>query len=229
MPESRHVTIYANIRPVLLIIFMVARRVRLSFPAGLRDIVRECSITIRSGSTVYDTIEVFRKDGFMRIRPVFHLMPARHVSRKVALASMINLHNADGVGRTGAIRGMVAKISAGREIVMGDGFPNIKAVRDSAGDYVVFDGHHALLAYMSAGRKHLHEVPHALVEGERGYVTLKDIRAFFGEHGNRIKRDWKSYKINWRAPKAKQLCKAKDMNMGQLMSSMRTLLYHGGE
>ncbi|MFW6120933.1 MAG: hypothetical protein ACOC80_08555, partial [Petrotogales bacterium] len=88
--------------------------------------------------------------------------------------------------------------------------------------WLLFDGHHSMLAYMHAGKKYLHEVAHLTVENEGvKNVADDDIAVFFGPHANKIRgKDWRSYIINWQAPRNKQLCPRIHKNMGELYDAL---------
>ena len=54
-----------------------------------------------------------------------------------------------------------------------------------------------MLAYIIAGKKYLHEIPHLIVEdSKKGYVFDKEICVFFGEHASKLKNNnWRKYLI----------------------------------
>jgi hypothetical protein len=173
-------------------------------------------------STVYETVDIFEKTFFHNyfncrkiLRPILSL--------KFPLKDVVNLHNSDGIRDIFQIKEMTQKIEQKKDILHPTELPNIKLVKTLRGEYVLFDGHHSVLAYMSAGRKYLNEVPHLFVanDDENGGVYDEDINIFFGDH--KIKDDWRKYCINWQTKKDKQLCRRIQRNMGELFESIDCL------
>ena len=138
------------------------------------------------------------------------------------LQNVLNIHNDSGIKDLFQIRSMVTKIRSGEDIFTPEGLPNIKLVRINKNQWLLFDGHHSMLAYMHAGKKYLHEVAHLTVENEdTEYVSSDEISVFFGSHANKIRnREWRSYVINWQAPRNKQLCPRIQKNMGELYDAL---------
>jgi len=165
--------------------------------------------------SIYDSVESFKK----KANPLF-------VNKKctmIPLKGIINLHNNDGIQSLDRIKSMIKDIKAGKEIFSSDGFPNIKLVKTEDNKWILFDGHHTLLAYMAIGKEFLHEVPHIIVKNQdKEHANSKEISIFFGEHADKIK-DWKNNVINWQASKEKQVCKRIQNNMGELLDSITLL------
>jgi len=116
---------------------------------------------------------------------------------------------------------MIKQIKSGKDILSPNGLPNIKLVKTEQSEWVLFDGHHSLLAYMIGGKKYLNQIPHLIIENENGHVTDKEILVFFGIHSKKLKdSDWRKHVINWQAPKEKQLCKRVQRNIGELLDSI---------
>lgn len=170
--------------------------------------------------TIYDTVDFFK----LNISPKIKINNEQ-VEDKVQLREIINLHNDTGIKDFSQIISMVQQIKCGKEVLSPDGLPNIKLVKIKSNEWVLFDGHHSLLAYMVTGRKYLNEVPHLIVENEDGYVSDKEILVFFGAHSKKLKdSNWREYVINWQAPKEKQLCKRIQKNIGELLDSILVLM-----
>ncbi len=116
---------------------------------------------------------------------------------------------------------MVKQIKSGKDILSPNGLPNIKLGKTEKSEWVLFDGHHSMLAYLIGGKKYLNEVPHLIVEDENGFVTNREILVFFGMHSKKLKdSDWRNHVINWQAPKETQLCKRVQKNIGELLDSI---------
>lgn len=49
---------------------------------------------------------------------------------------------------------MVKQIRTGKDILSPKGLPNIKLVKTEQSEWILFDGHHSLLAYIIAGKKY---------------------------------------------------------------------------
>jgi len=168
---------------------------------------------------IYDAVEFFERNIFPGID---RRMPETgHATKHIPLREIINLHNHDGIKSLAQIRSMARQISSGRHVLSHTGLPNIRLVMGRDGSWILFDGHHSMLAYMLSGRKYLHEVPHVIVEnmGKR-HVTSREISVFFGQHAGRLLGEWKKYVINWQAPAREQLCRRIQKNMGELLDSL---------
>ena len=168
--------------------------------------------------TIYDTVDFFLHNIFLKSKNNVHI---KSISNKIRLGNIINLHNDDGITLS-KIKSMRNQIISGRDVLHTNGLPNSRLVKSKERKWVLFDGHHSMLAYMIAGRKYLHEIPHLIVEEkEKGYVSDKEICVFFGEHASKIKENnWRKYVINWKEPGEKQLCKRIQKNMEQLVDAL---------
>ncbi len=174
------------------------------------------SITIK---TIYDTVDFFEKNIFLKGKMNIVIKQIKH---KTNLKEIINLHNTNGIRDLSQIKAMVQKIKSGDEIFNINRMPNIKLVKTAYKEWVLFDGHHSMLAYMVAGKKYLHEVPHLVVQDEKkGHVSDGEILVFFGIHSKKLKgSDWRKYVINWQNSIKKQLCRRIQKNMGELFESL---------
>lgn len=174
------------------------------------------SITIK---TIYDTLDFFEKNIFLKGK--INIV-TKQIKHKTNLKEIINLHNNNGIRDISQIKGMVQKIKSRDEIFNINRMPNIKLVKTAYEEWVLFDGHHSMLAYMVAGKKYLHEVPHLVVQDEKkGYVSDEEILVFFGEHSKKLMvTEWRKYVINWQNSIKKQLCRRIQKNMGELFESL---------
>ena len=169
--------------------------------------------------TIYDTVDLFLRNIFLKSKFKTSFKP---VTNKILLGDIINLHNDTGVKDISKINSMTNQIISGKDVYNTNGLPNIRLVKTKDSHWVLFDGHHTMLAYMFAGRKYLHETPHLIVEGGiTEYASDKEINIFFGEHKSKLKNDdWRKYVINWQAQKEKQLCNRIQKNMKELFESL---------
>ena len=177
----------------------------------------------RTHMTIYDTVDFFEREIFLKSGIKTVTTSTKCITNRVLLRNVISLHNNTGIKNTSQIKSMVQQIKAGSDVLSPTGLPNIKLVKTNPDDWVLFDGHHSMLAYMLAGRKYLDEIPHLIVEDEKNvFVSDKEICVFFGEHPTRLKEgNWREYVINWQAPKKKdQLQKRIQNNMGELLDSL---------
>ncbi len=188
--------------------FLNYRLVKLIQPYESKDGNLTCVSSLRVHSenknkTIYDTVNQFEKELGSKIKKTI-----KEVKELVSLREIINLHNINGIKSMNQIRTMVKEIQSGKDILSPSGLPNIKLVKTEQSEWILFDGHHSLLSYMIAGRTYLHEVPHFVIEDEKGHVNDKEILNFFGMHSKKLNESsWRKYAINWQAPKERQLCK----------------------
>ncbi|MBW2966536.1 hypothetical protein KY342_05520 [Candidatus Woesearchaeota archaeon] len=174
--------------------------------------------------SIYDSIEVFKKN--IAANPDFiH----KEITEKIPLNNIITLHNTTGIQSISRIKSMIKDIKLKKDIFSDDGFPNIKLVKTKDNKWIIFDGHHTILAYMAIGKRFLYEIPHMIVKNQdKEHVSNDEIIVFFGEHKNKIKpEDWKNYTINWQAEKQKQLCKRIQNNIGELFESIKNKIKNG--
>jgi|TARA_B100001971_G_C18236320_1_gene567481 hypothetical protein len=167
--------------------------------------------------SVYDAVENFKK----RIQS--------GCAKKIVLweelliRDVINLHNVEGIKDLGQIKRMVESINQGKDLVS-EGVANVKIAKSDRNEYVLFDGHHTLLAYMLAGKEKIKEVPYLTVENEGKLLDDSEFLVFFGSNASRIKGNWRQFVINWQAEPAEQLGVRKQKNMGELFQAVKLKL-----
>lgn len=188
--------------------------VKVSFPGKDKNTINSSISRIKDKNmNIYNVVDFFEKN-------LFPKLINKPVTKQTKLKEIINLHNSDGIRKPSQIKSMHKQIKSKKEVLMPSKLPNIKLVK-TRNEFVLFDGHHSLLAYMATGKKYLSEIPHLVVENENGCVTNKEIIVFFGHHSKKLRgRDWRNYVINWQAPEEKQLCKRIQKNMGELLDSL---------
>ena len=178
-------------------------------------------IPLKKNMTIYGTVDFFRKKIFSKTKKTNG--ETEKSSEQVLLRKIINLHNDNGIKDISQITSMINQIKSGKNILSDLGLPNIKLVRISSKEWVLFDGHHSMLAYMALGRNYLSEIPHLIIQNKNGCVKDSEILAFFGVHSKKLKAlNWKKYAINWQQPEEKQLCKRIQENMGELFDSIKS-------
>ncbi len=167
----------------------------------------------RGRDTVYDTVESFKKEDISLFKS--------KVAHRIPLVEVVNIHNSEGIASLDRVREMRGKILSGEHVLEESGIPNVKLVWTDSGRLLLFDGHHTFLAYMMAGRRFLHEIPHLIVEcpGLR-YCTAGDISAFYGQHASRSAGRWRKYVIDWGLPGERQLRIRREKNMGELFTHL---------
>ena len=216
--------VYRNIKSYMLFINKMDGIVKLVYPyrSSNKVIVRLSLSQIppsKTDTSVYDIVDLFRDEIFLKsnVKGV-----DKEVGDRVLLRDIINLHNKDGIRDMTQIRSMTQEIMSGGDIFSADGLPNIKLVETRSNEWVLFDGHHSMLAYMLAGKKYLDEVPHLIVEdAQRIHVSDKEILVFFGKHKAELKSmNWREYVINWQAKEENQLQKRVQNDMGGLLESL---------
>ena len=192
-------------------------RITLSYPARSTDEVVSCISEVgvfKDVQTIYDAVCWFEKNISSKLNKG---IKPKKVRKRTELKNVLNIHNDDGIKDIFQLKRMAASIKSGKQI-LSRGIPNIKLVKTRESQLLLFDGHHSILAYMTAGKTYLEETPHMIITGkEKGYVEDKDIIVFYGEHASDIEGcNWKEKVINWQAAKEKQLCKRAQKNMGEL-------------
>ena len=202
----------------MAIVNIMDRTVIVYFPPGKKDdgltgAFEMCIQGREEENTVYDSVEYLTKEYPAGRKPCQH-----DSAHRILLTQIINLHNTDGIQDLSRIRSMLSDLKTGKDLFMENGLPNIKIVITKNGEYVLFDGHHTLIAYMIAGKTLLSQVPHILVTNtSSGFVSGEEIHVFFGEHAQKLKnKDWREYVLNWQAPKEQQLCPRVQKNMEEL-------------
>ena len=170
-------------------------------------------IPVRLASpTIYNAVDFFEHSLF----PVIPRRPHRP-SERVRLARLLNLHNLEGMRDVPQIKDMLQQILAGGEVLHDSGLPNVKLVTTLRGEWVLFDGHHTTVAYIAAGKRYLHELPHLVVHQGTGPIPDKDIMIVFGNHASRLSvANWREFVINWQAAPGSQLA-------GRIQYTMRGL------
>lgn len=201
---------------------MEYRTLKLSLPAEA-SLVKTFKVRIpitKKKMTIYETVDYFHDNVFSKGKA---LLKRDKVKNQVELGSLINLHNKSGMRSIIQIRSMLRAINSGKDVLHSNGMPNTRVVRTVKGEWVIFDGHHTALAYMIAGRRLLHEIPHMSIEDdEEGCVADEEIHAFFGWHAPELKgKDWREYVINWQAPEHDQVQKRDIKNMAELLDLIR--------
>ena len=166
--------------------------------------------------TIYETVKIYEKK-------IFHHLGMTPINNfpRIFIRTLINIHNDDGIKNMSQIAHFFSKIKKGENILQPGGLPNIKLARLKLKDFLVFDGHHSLLAYMAAGKIFLDEIPHIIVSGKKGFLKNKEILVFWGQHAYKIPaKDWKLFVINWQNPENKQICPRIQRNMGELFDAL---------
>ncbi len=196
--------------------------IKLSYPLKSLDSVNTFSEIIpASAKDIYKAVNFFEKSIFSdKIK-----LKIEKIGKKIPLRQIINLHNKDGIKDIQQIKCMIQQIESEKDILHPSRLPNIKLVQTKENELVLFDGHHSMLAYMSAGRKYLHELPYLIVVNEEGFVNDKEILIFFGQHSSKLRgSDWRNYVINWQMPINRQLCKRVQKNIGELFDLIKSFL-----
>jgi hypothetical protein len=97
----------------------------------------------------------------------------------------------------------------------------VKIVTTCRGEWVLFDGHHTVVAYMATGRRYLDELPHLMVHYGREPIPDSDILVVFGSHAPLLSTSlWRNYTINWQAPQEEQLAKRDQHSMRELFDTL---------
>jgi len=195
--------------------------IKLSYPIKSSKSIHTYSEKILDIKNPYEIVDFFEKSIFSdEIK-----LKIEKIGKKIPLRRIINLHNKDGIKDVQQIKGMIQQIESEKDILHPSRLPNIKLVQTKENELVLFDGHHSMLAYMSAGRKYLHELPHLIVVNEKGYVNDKEVLIFFGQHSSKLRgSDWRDYVINWQMPIKEQLCERVEKNIGELFDLIESFL-----
>ncbi len=179
-------------------------------------------ITTSKEKNVYDIVDIFRDKIFIDKLLIQKNLILEYPKNRIPLNSTINLHNTDGISEQGQIKEMTEKLISGKAIMTPEGLPNIKLVKSLNNEWVLFDGHHSMLAYMFIGREYLDQTPHLKVlDGNNKGLKDEEIHAFFGKHAPMLKgKDWRCFVINWEASEKYQLQNRRQKNMGELFHSL---------
>ena len=196
--------------------------IKLKNPLGFSTVKESIfKIILDENKNVYDAVEKFEKVVFNKLKVDKIIKP----NKKIKLREIINLHNSDGIKNINQLESMVKQLKSGGEIFTEFGIPNIKLVKTKNNEYVLFDGHLSLLAYMYVGKKYLDNVPHLIIEKEMDYFSDDEVKCFFIEHANKLKgKNWRNYVVNWQELKENQLCKKREKNMGEVFDSIKKIL-----
>jgi len=193
-----------------------------AFPEEAMSITTHRISITNSCSTIYDAVDS------LRVRKIVHDQIRRkqnHTEEIIELQNVLNIHNDSGIKDLSQIKYLAREIQSGEHIFSVEGIPNVKIVKVNQNQWLLFDGHHTMLAYMHAGKKYLHEVAHLTVENEgvTKNVADNDIAVFFGPHAKKVRdENWRDHVINWQAPKNRQLCPRIQKNMGELYNALST-------
>jgi hypothetical protein len=179
-------------------------------------------ITSSKEKNIYDTVDIFRDKIFTDNLLIQKNLILEVPKNRILLNSIINLHNTDGIRDRDQIKQMIEKLNSGKAITTPEGLPNIKLIKSLKDEWVLFDGHHSMLAYMFTGRKYLDQIPHLTVlDRDNKGVKDKEIHVFFGKHAPMLKgKNWRCFVINWKASEKHQLQKRRQKNMGELFHSL---------
>lgn len=147
---------------------------------------------------------------------------SRDVIPMIAVGEIVNLHNEDGLKHIPQIQAMMTQIAATNHIFEPSGIPNIKIFQATSGSWVLFDGHHSLLAYYALGYRTLADIPHLVIQSSRPDGRLRDaeIRAVFGPHAA-LAKNWRSWAINWQNPPEAQITPKRQHNIDELYASIK--------
>ena len=81
---------------------------------------------------------------------------------------------------------------------------------------------------MMSGRKFLYEIPYLIVENLDGFVLDEEIKVFYGEHADTIKKsDWFAFVINWQLCGNDQLQRRVQNNMDELYNELVKKMNNG--
>ncbi|MBW2994835.1 hypothetical protein KY312_00635 [Candidatus Woesearchaeota archaeon] len=193
------------------------RTVDIYYPVGGNNVICS-SVQIHHSNdiSIYQTVNEMKKillDTSLKLKEV----------KPIPLNKVINLHNSNGIRDLKQVHNFVHDIESG--IYYTDKFPNIKLAQISDDEYVIFDGHHSMLAFMLVGRKYLHEIPHLVVRNADSCISPSELCVCFGHHADKIKpENWRKYTIKWEEQEDKQLCKRIQNNMKELFEAVKPLL-----
>jgi len=180
-------------------------------------------ITSSKEKNIYDIVEIFREKMIADSLTIQKNLILEYSKNIIPLKSLINLHNADGIKNISQVKEMIEKITSGKSILTPEDLPNIKLVKTLDNEWVLFDGHHSMLAYMFAGKKYLDETPHLIVlDRENKGFKDEEIHVFFGKYAPMLKgKNWRFFVINWGASEQHQLQSRRQKNMGELFNSFK--------
>lgn len=176
-------------------------------------------VTCSEEKSIYDAVEVFQNHESSE--SIKSKLALKRIKNRISLRDIVNLHNDDGIRDLSQIKQMVQKVKSRESIFTPEGLPNIKLVK-TENVWVLFDGHHSMLAYMFTGKEFLDEIPHLIIlNGKNKGVNNQEIHVFFGKHASKLKdKSWQDFVINWEAPEVNQVQKRRQRNMGELFDSL---------
>ena len=122
----------------------------------------------------YEAVHIFRTELFKK-----NYTMGNFAVDKVRLQNIVNLHNREGVRQLEVVNQMKRDIDRGKHILQNDGLPNVKMVHSKNRGWVLFDGHHTVLAYMSAGIRTLAELPFVAISEFNVPIPNSEMNEFF--------------------------------------------------
>ena len=137
----------------------------------------------------------------------------------IDLATLVNLHNTEGVSNVQTMRELIGKIKNGKSIYnLDNGAPNVHLAH-VGGQWVVINGHHTIMAYLLCGMIKVAQLPYAIVENDiTGGISETEILAVLNEHTTKVlPSQWKDVVLDWSAPADQQLTSRVQKNMGELV------------
>tara|TARA_Y100000310_G_scaffold296993_1_gene329678 strand:+ start:2706 stop:3377 length:672 start_codon:yes stop_codon:yes gene_type:complete len=187
------------------------RIIKLSFP--YKEKTKVSISKIINSDNIYKTIDFFTYKIFLKNKLKYKKIKQKN---NIKLKNIINLHNIDGLDLK-KIKSMFSQLKTGKPVLSNSGLPNVKLAKLD-NNYVLFDGHHTILAYMLANKEYLNQIPYLIVSEN---ITDNTIKQFFIEHSNKLKnKNWRNYVVNWQVQKNKQLCGKIQKNIGELFESI---------
>ncbi|PLX27889.1 hypothetical protein C0583_01470 [Candidatus Parcubacteria bacterium] len=199
---------------------MIKYRIKINIPGWYTSRGMENTATKAIKKTKY-TADIYSAVGWFEDNIFSSLMSELDkdkVQKRVRLSTIMNIHDKSGLKDRSKISRMRKSIEDGRHTLARSGMPNIKILKLSSKELFLFDGHHSLLAYMSAGKRYLHQIPYLIIEEKDEQKILdNNFQRFFGEHLKWKRREkWQNYTINWNARGKKKLEERRQRNMGEL-------------
>jgi len=147
--------------------------------------------------------------------------PPQKSSNKVQISinQIVNLHNADAID-TKKVLTLLKIIKKNKHIKKEkSNLPNIRLIK-SYNKFVLFDGHHTLLAHMFNGNTTLENIPFLLIK-----PSIKNPYLFSGEHSHQLNDgNWKKKTINWKTKNKNKICPRKQKNMQELFIALKPSL-----
>ena len=88
--------------------------------------------------TIYDTVDQFEKETGSKTKETI-----KEVKKPVLLKEIINHHNVKGIKNVNQIKTMIKKTKPGKQILSPKGLPNIKLIKTTQTEWILFDDHHS--------------------------------------------------------------------------------------